>query len=255
MTRRFIFAAAAWAACLLAVPFLASATPGSSGPRVKPLANPIRLTPPIPSRPLKLTLPRPRFVSTPKQLTKIGVRPEIKKRKVLVPRGVDLANLARKQPVTSSDAEPIIGELDYITDGDKRSCDGCFVELGPGPQWVQIDLGKVCEVYAIVAWHYHGEARVYRDVIVQASLEEDFIKAHTLFNNDRDNSSGQGVGKDKQYIDDHRGEVLFPAGHTGGTYLATRPVRARYIRLYSNGNTSNDLNHYTEVEVYGTLEK
>jgi hypothetical protein len=23
------------------------------------------------------------------------------------------------------------------------------------------------------------------------------------------------------------------------------------VRLYSNGNTTNDLNHYVEVEVYG----
>ena len=28
-------------------------------------------------------------------------------------------------------------------------------------------------------------------------------------------------------------------------------VSARYVRLYSNGNTSDELNHYTEVEVYG----
>ena len=27
--------------------------------------------------------------------------------------------------------------------------------------------------------------------------------------------------------------------------------QARYVRLYSNGNTANDLNHYVEVEVFG----
>jgi hypothetical protein len=32
-------------------------------------------------------------------------------------------------------------------------------------------------------------------------------------------------------------------------------VKGRYVRLYSNGNTSNDLNHYVEVEVYGTPVK
>lgn len=26
---------------------------------------------------------------------------------------------------------------------------------------------------------------------------------------------------------------------------------ARYVRLYGNGNTETDLNHCTEVEVYG----
>ena len=29
-------------------------------------------------------------------------------------------------------------------------------------------------------------------------------------------------------------------------------IKGRYVRLYSNGNTANDLNHYVEVEVYGT---
>jgi hypothetical protein len=29
-------------------------------------------------------------------------------------------------------------------------------------------------------------------------------------------------------------------------------VKGRYVRLYSSGNTTNDLNHYFEVEVYGT---
>ena len=30
-----------------------------------------------------------------------------------------------------------------------------------------------------------------------------------------------------------------------------RGAKGRYIRLYSNGNTANDMNHYVEVEVYG----
>ena len=34
-----------------------------------------------------------------------------------------------------------------------------------------------------------------------------------------------------------------------------RPARGRYVRLYSKGNTSNDMNHYVEVEVYGTPAK
>jgi hypothetical protein len=29
-------------------------------------------------------------------------------------------------------------------------------------------------------------------------------------------------------------------------------VKGRYVRLYSNGNTTNDLNHYVEVEVHGS---
>jgi len=36
-----------------------------------------------------------------------------------------------------------------------------------------------------------------------------------------------------------------------GKLIDTKGVRARYVRLHSRGNTSNDLNHYIEVAVYG----
>ena len=36
-----------------------------------------------------------------------------------------------------------------------------------------------------------------------------------------------------------------------GKLIDTKGVATRYVRLYSNGNTNNDLNHYIEVEIYG----
>ena len=36
-----------------------------------------------------------------------------------------------------------------------------------------------------------------------------------------------------------------------GKLVDAKGVVARYVRLYSNGNTNNDLNHYIEVEIYG----
>ena len=205
---------------------------------------------------LKLNLPRPLFEGTLPNLKKYKMRPAIKTRKILVPKGLKLTNLALKRPVTGSDEEPIIGELELITDGDKEGHDGSFVELGPNLQWVQIDLGGVREIFVILLWHYHREGRIYRDVMVQVSNDRDFItNVCTVFNNDHDNSAGLGIGKDSQYVDDYHGEVLLPNRHVKGVYAARRPVRARYVRFYSNGNTSNDLNHYTEVEIYGTLER
>jgi hypothetical protein len=38
--------------------------------------------------------------------------------------------------------EPIIGEVEQVTDGDKEGRDGSYVEFGPGKQYVQIDLEK-----------------------------------------------------------------------------------------------------------------
>jgi hypothetical protein len=86
---------------------------------------------------------------------------------------------------------------------------------------------------------------VYRDVIVQVSDNKDFLKGvQTIFNNDHDNSSGLGVGKDKEYIEVAEGRLVDPKG-----------IKGRYVRMYSNGNTTNDLNHYVEIEVYGTPAK
>jgi len=106
-----------------------------------------------------------------------------------------------------------------------------------------IDLGQTASLSAILLWHYHSQARVYRDVVVQVSDNPDFKNnVVTIFNNDNDNTLGLGAGKDKEYIETNEGRLIDPKG-----------ARGRYLRLYSNGNTSNDMNHYVEVDVYGIL--
>ncbi|MBA7712477.1 hypothetical protein ES703_121454 [subsurface metagenome] len=78
-------------------------------------------------------------------------------------------------------------------------------------------------------------------MIVQVADDPDFItNVRTLFNNDIDNSAGIGVGDEMHYTETNEGRLIDAMG-----------LKARYVRLYSNGNTSNDLNHYIEVEVYG----
>jgi hypothetical protein len=194
---------------------------------------------------LKLQLPKPMFMGTPSNIKSPNLEPVTGKSRgpFLVPKGTSLLSL--KRPVISSDMQPVIGELNFVTDGEKSGGDGYFVELGPGKQWVQIDLRAPCFLNAILYWHYHSQARVYHDVIVQVSEDKDFLKGvTTLFNNDHDNSSGLGIGKDKEYIEVAEGRLIDPKG-----------IRGRYVRLYSNGNTSNDLNHYVEVEVYGVPVK
>ena len=194
---------------------------------------------------LKLKLPKPMFIGTPTNIKSPNLEPVTGKSRgpFMVPAGTKLLSL--KRPVTASDTQPVIGELDMITDGEKEGGDGYFIELGPGKQWVQIDLGAPYALHAILAWHYHSQARVYRDVVVQVSDNKDFLKSvQTVFNNDHDNSSGLGVGKDKEFIEVAEGRLFDPKG-----------VKGRYVRLYSNGNTTNDLNHYVEIEVYGTPAK
>ena len=129
-----------------------------------------------------------------------------------------------------------------VTDGDKEAADGSYVELGPFLQHVTIDLEAEYQIYAIVIWHYHRQPRVYFDVVVQAADDPNFTaNVRTLFNNDIDNSANLGVSKNMHYTETNEGKLINAKG-----------IKARYVRLYSNGSTGgNDLNHYIEVEVYG----
>jgi len=201
--------------------------------------------------PLKYETPKPMFLGTPKNIKPSATLEPYsdKPREPLrVPSGC--TNLAAKKKVTSSDSNPIIGELSLVTDGDKDGSDGSFVELAPGKQWVQIDLEKPADVSAVVIWHYHSEGRVYHSVVVQICDDPEFVKeVKTVYNNDYANALGFGAGKDLEYIDDYRGKPIAVKDAKGS------PVRGRYLRLHSNGNTSNDQNHYVEVEVYGKAAK
>jgi len=191
---------------------------------------------------LKLDLPKPMFVGTPKNVPQGTTveKPTGKPRPaLLVPKGVEL--VSHGKPVKMSDDNPVSGKADMITDGVKEGTDGNWVELGPGLQWAQIDLQKPAEIHAIVIWHYHAEPRVYRDVVVQLADDPDFIEnVRTVFNNDHDNSAGLGVGKDKEYFEMAEGKLIEVNGQ-----------KARYVRCYSKGSTADDQNHYIEVEVFG----
>ena len=190
---------------------------------------------------IDLELPQPMFVGTPSNFRVTNLeRPLGRPRPpFLAPSGT--TNVALGKLVASSDDLPIIGELEQITDDDKSAPDGSYVELGPFLQHVTIDLETRHTVYAIVVWHYHMQARVYSDVIVQVADDPDFItNVTTVFNNDDDNTAGIGVGSDLHYVETSEGRLIDARG-----------VEGRYVRLYSNGNTSNDLNHYIEVAVYG----
>lgn len=192
--------------------------------------------------PLPLKLPIPAFMGTPTDIP-LGEhieKPSDKPRPpFLAPKGVQ--NLALGKKVTSSDKSPITGSLELVTDGDKESNDNSFVELRRRTQWVQIDLEKRAKIYAIVIWHAHNTYQVYHDVIVQVSDDPDFTQGvKTLFNNDYDNSSGLGVGTDKEYFESYEGKLIDAKG-----------VEARYVRCYSRGSTYSALNRYTEIEVWG----
>lgn len=198
--------------------------------------------PPAGMKPIDVVYPKAGPVCSPRKLPPGIAYPKAPRGPVLAPEGCRI--LSRGRPVTSSDAAPVIGDLSQVTDGDKEGCDGAYVELAPGMQWVQLDLGASAPLYCIFLWQCHGQHSVYRDVIVQVSDDATFARGvTTVFNNDRDNSAGMGIGADREYVEHFEGQLIFGGG-----------TRARYVRVYSNGNIYNDQNHYTEIEVWGTTQ-
>jgi hypothetical protein len=196
---------------------------------------------PMKLEPLPVALPKPLFEGTPEPVNVPNLERPLGKPRApfLAPAGT--ANAAKGKLVTSTDSNPLIGDLDLITDGNKSGVDGTFVELKTGVQSVMIDLGAPHTIYAVLIWHYLKEARSYKSVVVQTADDPDFItKVRTLFNNDSDNSCGLGIGTDKRYVETSEGKLIDAKG-----------VEARYIRLSSDGSNRTDRNHYVEVEVYG----
>ena len=193
--------------------------------------------------------PKPMFIGTPVPTGDIPnlEKPDpeaVKARLTLkVPKGTE--NVAKGKKVTSSDPLPIIGTLDLVTDGDADGSDGCYVELAPGQQWVQIDLGADYAIWKVLVWHFHKQTAVYFDNNVQISDDPEFkTGVTTVYNSDHDDSSKLGKGSDPAYVETNHGRLIDGKGTKG-----------RYVRLYSNGNTANEMNHYIEVQVYGTPAK
>lgn len=190
--------------------------------------------------PAPVELPKPGYEGTPANFAIANLEKTSAKERgpFLVPPGV--TNVAKNKKVTSSEKDPVVGELGMVTDGDKTQAEGNAVELGPGVQWVTIDLETTQEVYGILLWHYH-QPRVYFSVIVQTAEDAAFSKGvETWFNNDINNKVKLGAGKNLNYVETYEGKLV-----------DTKGVHARYVRLFSAGNNANDLNHYIEVEVFG----
>ena len=192
--------------------------------------------------PLDLKLPKPAFIGTPRNVP-AGTTVEKVSGKLRPPFRVPpgTVNLAAGLPAGAGGSEPLVGEAKLITDGDKEATDGSYVEFGRGLKSVTIDLGANGELAAILVWHYHGDPRVYHDVVVQVADDPDFItNVRTLYNNDADNTAGLGVGRDREYFETYEGRLI-----------DAKLVKARYVKLWSNGSTADEMNRYTEVEVYG----
>lgn len=189
---------------------------------------------------LKLTLPAPTLKGTPEELPSgptIEPLRQTPRPPHLIAKGVQ--NVAFNKPVTSS-VKPFTGELQQVTDGKKEAFDYDAVEMKKGPQWIQVDLGQRYSIQAVVMWHDHRYIQAMHDVIVLISDDPEFKQdARIIFNNDVDNSSGLGVGTDKEYFETHEGKIVDAKGLVG-----------RHVRAYTKGGSLSAMNNWQEIEVY-----
>ena len=199
--------------------------------------------------PLKLEypdLPEPRFSAYSEEYysTTANYRMPLAEEPAVVLVPPDVTNVARGKPVSSnSPTEPIIGDIEAVTDGDKKVMH--FVEFEPllsprRPIYVTIDLGREYEIHAVAWWHDFHRPSIYQDVVVRVARDPQFQDAAILYNNDFDDSLGFGKGTDPAYVETNKGWV---AGANG--------VHGRYVRLYNSGSSRNLCSQFTEVEVYG----
>jgi hypothetical protein len=231
-----LFRSVAWASVLILQGFTAMSAEGEAKIDEVPLQIEFPWFPNY-SRPL----------DKPPAWVKLKKREDTPRTPMMVPK--DVTNVALHKPVTSSDPEPVLGKPEMVTDGKKElwlpdnkyNPAGVF-EVGPGRQYVQIDLGQPCEIFAVVFWlpDYSPEY-IYRALVVQVAEDAQFTKGvKTLLNTDRENINGLGKGED-----------LDSWTTNEGILVAGRRTVARYVRLYSNGSNGDEMNRFVELEVYG----
>lgn len=161
--------------------------------------------------------------------------------------GIDLANGAHHVVIENNDisdwGSPVVDAV-KATDGNKASNNYTQIPMN-GSQWVQVDLGASYDLTKVSMWHFWGDGRTYHDVIVQVSNDATFATGVTaVYNNDTDNSSGQGVGTDTEYAETSAGKTVTFA-----------PVNAKYVRFRTNRYTLTNGSdgtwaHFCEVEAY-----
>lgn len=190
---------------------------------------------------IEIELPEPYFGGTPLDYFGPNLeKPNYKPRPpFMAPKGA--SNIALGKTVTSSGPDASFGKLAFLVDGDKSYQMDSLLGLSQGLQWIQIDLGAPTNLFALLLWHFHEGERVYFDMVIRVADDEAFTEnVRDAFNNDHDNSAGLGIGTDKEYIESYKGK-----------FIDLKGVRARYVRFYSKGNTTDDMNHYVEAEVFG----
>jgi len=194
--------------------------------------------------PVPVKYPGPTLKGTPTDLPSTGIDPLLEKAPALPQIPKAAVNVALGKTVTASD-KPFSGMLSQLTDGMMEASDDQAVEFKKGTQWIQVDLGAEHTIYAVAMWHDHRYVQAFHDVIVQISNDPEFkTGVTTVFNSDTDDSSGQGIGTNREYFEQQYGRVV-----------AVKGVKGRYVRAYTRGSNASALNAWQELEVYAPPAK
>ena len=193
---------------------------------------------------IKFELPPPHSSGTPKEIKSDNLEPDRGPGKLRPPIMVEpeyAKKLTTEDTKVTTSEEAVTGENEYVVDGDKTPDATSMLQLPGGVQWVQLDLGAEHTIAAVCVWHDQGDERVYKDVVVQISNDANFVDGvKTIFNNDHDNTAKLGKGTDKEYRE-----------RNDGRPMDAKLTKGRYVRCYSNGSTSEPVNNYIEIEVFG----
>jgi|GEM_PF-1180319 len=104
-----------------------------------------------------------------------------------------------------------------------------YYSVSTGLQSVTVDLGSARDISTIRVWHYYSDGRTYYQTRTQVSADN--TNWTTVFD-----SATSGT---------------YPEPTNGSGKTITFPMRkARYIRDYLNGSTSNTGNHWVEIQAY-----
>jgi hypothetical protein len=140
-------------------------------------------------------------------------------------------NVALRKPVTVSFPDGIThGRPELLTDGKLDDHLGHGVA---GRVWAQVDLGSMQEIAFIRLWNYFRDGRTYRGNRLAFS------------------ATGKFAGEETVVFDSSK-EGEYPET-ADGRLFAFEPVRARYIRSWLNGNTSNAGSQWIELAAFGPL--
>ena len=117
------------------------------------------------------------------------------------------------------------------------------------PAYMQVDLGKDCDVTSIQLYRYWADHRTYADTAVTIASKEDFSDEKVLY------YSAVDPDTDKFGLNVKPAQELYEETAEGKTVYDGETVTGRYIRVYGCGvhSSNGGENHIVELIVEGSV--